>query len=532
MGWFCLPRQPRAKACSWNWQLAARFGPKRQFAAYGSLQSGTAVGSPAWQFVRLAAASLEGKTLSSTDTLEGNPQPDPAEATHDASLEDTREGGHADEHDHAHNGHEHQHGPILNPDCTRELVLDVPAEEVSKAYGTVVGNYRKYAKIPGFRAGKVPETVIKRRYATEIRKDVIDGLLPERFNKAVRDLGVAPVGQPQVTELTVEDGAPLHVKAVFEFIPAFSIEGYQSVTVEKPPVEITEDEFRLEMAELRESRATIEPVEEDRALADGDWAQITYKGQIEGDAEAAPIAGEDTLVEIGGKDTVEAFSTALRGAKPGQELKAEVIYPAEYADAKLAGKTVAYDVEVKAIKKRTLPELDDDFAKELGAYESFADLEKRVREHMAIRKRRSVEGETKDRLFAALTERYPFPVPELLVQEQIDARLERGLRALAAQGMNTEQMRKLDFPRLRAAQRPSAIAEAKTNVLLDRIASEENIAVSDEELDRALQFAALQSREPVDTLKVRLTEDGGLARMREQLRREKTASLLYQRLPA
>jgi len=496
------------------------------------LHSGTAVGSPAWQFVRLAAASLEGKTLSSTDTLEGNPQPDPVEATRGTSLEDTREGGHAGEHDHAHEGHEHQHGPILNPDCTRELVLDVPAEEVSKAYGTVVGNYRKYAKIPGFRAGKVPETVIKRRYATEIRKDVIDGLLPERFNKAVRELGVAPVGQPQVTELTVEEGAPLHVKAVFEFIPAFSIEGYQSVTVEKPPVEITEEEFRLEMAELRESRATIEPVEEDRALVDGDWAQITYKGQIEGDAEAAPIAGEDTLVEIGGKDTVEAFSTALRGAKPGQELKAEVIYPAEYADAKLAGKTVAYDVEVKAIKKRTLPELDDDFAKELGAYESFADLEKRVREHMAIRKRRSVEGETKDRLFAALTERYPFPVPESLVQEQIDARLERGLRALAAQGMNTEQMRKLDFPRLRAAQRPSAIAEAKTNILLDRIASEENIAVSDEELDQALQFAALQSREPVDTLKVRLTEDGGLARMREQLRREKTASLLYQRLPA
>ena len=118
------------------------------------------------------------------------------------------------------------------------------------------------------------------------------------------------------------------------------------------------------------------------------------------------------------------------------------------------------------------------------------------------------------------------------MQEQIDARLERGLRALAAQGMNTEQMRKLDFARLRAAQRSSAIAEVKTNILLDRIASEENIAVSDEELDNALQLAALQSREPVDTLKGRLTEDGGLVRIREQLRHEKTASLLYERLPA
>ncbi len=480
--------------------------------------------------VRLLARNLrpEGKTLSSTDTLEKNPNPEAAEAAQDHHHEDHDHEGHS----HEHEGHDHQHGPVLNPDCTRELVLDIPVEEVSKAYRTVTGNYRKYAKIPGFRAGKVPESVVGRRYAAEIRKDVIDGLLPERFNKAVAELGVRPVGQPQVTELTVEDGSPLHVKAVFEFVPAFSIEGYQDVTVAKPPVEITDAEFKAELEQLRESRATVEPVEEDRPLKDGDWAQISYKGQIDGQADAAPIGGEDTLVEIGGKDTVEAFSAVLRGAKVGQELKAEVIYPADYAEANLAGKTVAYDVEVKAIKKRTLPDLDDDFAKELGAYESFADLEERIGEHLASRKRRSVEGETKDRLFAALTEKYPFPVPESLVQEQIDARLERGLRALAAQGMDTEQMRKLDFGRLRAAQRDSATAEVKTFILLDRIAHEEGITVSDEELDRELQLAALQSREPLDALKVRLTEDGGLARIREQLRRERTATVLYERLPA
>ena len=481
------------------------------------------------------------QTLSSTDTLENNPQPESAEAAHTHDHEGHEHEGHEHEgHDHA-----HQHGPVLNPECTRELVLDIAAEEVTKAYGSVVKNYRKYAKIPGFRAGKVPETVVKRRYAAEIRKEVIDGLLPERFNKAVMEQGVRPVGQPQVTELTGEEGSPLHVKAVFEYVPDFSIEGYKTVTVEKPPVEITEEEYTREVAQLRESRATVEPVEEDRVLKDGDWAEITYKGQIEGEAEAAPmnhptdkdlsagtpISGENTLVEIGGKDTVEAFSTALRGAKPGQELKAEVIYPADYAEPKLAGKTVAYEVEVKAIKKRTLPDLDDDFAKELGAYESVADLEARIREHMGSRKRRSVEGETKDRLMAALTERFPFPVPESLVQEQIDTRLERGLRALAAQGMNPEQMRKLDFTRLRVAQRDGATAEVKTNILLDRIALEEQISVTDEELDRELQLAALQSREPIDALKVRLTQDGGLARIREQMRREKTASVLYERLP-
>jgi trigger factor len=458
--------------------------------------------------------------LSSTDTVENNPTPESAEGTH--------------EHDQAHEGHdhEHQHGPVLNPDCTRELVLDIDAAEVSKAYRKVVAGYRKYAKIPGFRNGKVPETVVKRRFATEIRKEVIDGLLPERFNKAVTELGVAPVGQPQVTELTVDDGQPLHVKAVFEFIPAFSIENYQSVTVDKPSTESTEEEYQQEINQLRESRAIVEPVEEDRALVDGDWAQISFKGQVEGDAEAAPVSGEDSLVEIGGKDTVEAFTASLRGAKAGQELKAEVIYPADYAEPKLAGKTVSYEVTVKAIKKRTLPVLDDDFAKELGNYENLAALEARIHEHLADRKRRSVEGETKDRLMAALIERFPFPVPESLVQEQIDARLERGLRALAAQGMETEQMRKLDFGRLRAAQRDGAVAEVKASILLDRIALEEKIEVADEEMDHELQMAALQSREPIDTLRSRLTADGGLARIREQLRREKVASVLYERLPA
>ncbi len=408
--------------------------------------------------------------------------------------------------------------------------MDVEAAEVAKTYNRVAGNYRKYARIPGFRPGKVPESVIRRKFAGEIRKEVIDTLLPGRFNKAVEALGLQPVGQPQVTELSVEDGQPMHVKAVFEYIPDFSIDGYKDVQVEKASAEVSEDEFKQEIERLRESRAVVEPVEEDRALVDGDWAQISYTGFIEAEA-ADPIEGQDALVEIGGKETVAAFTDALRGAKAGQELKAEVVYPADYAEPKLAGKTVAYDVEVKAIKKRTLPELNDEFAKEIGSYESLADLETRVREYLTMRKQRSVEGETKDKLFAALTERFTFPVPESLVQDQIDQRLDRGLRALAAQGMSPEQMRRMDFTRLRAAQRESATAEVKTSLILDRIAREENITVSDDDMEHELQMAALQSREPVDALKVRLTENGGLARIREQLKREKTANVLYERLP-
>ena len=466
--------------------------------------------------------------MTSTDTLENKQNPT-AEGV--VEHDDPGHEGHH-HHDHDHNHEHHHHGPVLNPECTRELVLDVPAEDVSKAFRKVSRNYQKYAKIPGFRAGKVPESVVKKRFAEQIRKDVIDQLLPEKFNQAVRELGVAPVGQPQVTELTVEDGQTLHVKAVFEYIPPFSIDGYKEVTVPKPSVEITEDEYEHEITQLRESRATVEPVEEDRKIVDGDWAEISYTGKVEGADDAPPVSGEDTLVEVGGKDTVEAFSSALRDAKPGEQLHVSAAYPADYPEAKLAGKTVDYEIAVKAIKKRTLPELNDELAKEVGDYDNLAELENRVREHLGNRKRRSLEGETKDRLMHALIERFPFPVPESLVQEQVDARLERGLRALAAQGMQTEQMRKLDFGRLREAQRDSAVAEVKTGLLLARIAHEEGVEVSDEELDREIQIAALQSREPVETLRARLTEDGGLARIREQLKREKTAQLLYERLPA
>jgi len=420
----------------------------------------------------------------------------------------------------------------LNPECTREVVVEASAEEVSKAFRKVTRTYQKYARIPGFRPGKTPESVIQRKFATEIRKEVIDSLLPERFNQSIREQNLKPVGQPQVTELTVEDGKPLLVKAVFEYIPDFSIDGYQSVTVEKPSVEVTDEEFNREMEELRESRATIEPVEEDRPLVDGDWAQITYTGVIQGEDGGDPVQGEDALVEIGGKDTVEAFTQVLRGAKPGQELKAEVIYPTEYPDKRIAGKTVTYDITVKAIKNRTIPELNDEFAKEMGNYESLTDLQTRVREHMAQRKRNSVESETKDRLFAALSQKFAFAVPESLVQDRIDARLERGLRALAAQGMQAEQMRKLDFGRLRTAQRDGAVAEVRATILMDRIAEAENITVTDEEVEHEIQIAAIQSREPVETLHKRLTEDGGLARIREQLKREKVADLLYERLPA
>jgi trigger factor len=454
----------------------------------------------------------------------------PAEATAQEVTEPETAIEGAEAHDHAghdHEGHEHHHhAPALNPECTREIEVEVPADEVSKAFKTIAKRYQKQARIPGFRAGKVPESLIRKRFAESIRQEVVEAVVPGHFRAAIEKQNVAPVSQPQVTDLHLEEGEPLKFKAAFEIQPEFSIDGYQDVTVEKPSSELTDAEFETELERIRDSRSTMEPVTEDR-----DFAQITFKGEVKSDdAEAKPIEGEDTLVEVGGKNTVPAFNDALRGAKPGQELKFEVGYPEDFGEKRLAGQTVAYDVEVKGIKKKVAPELNDEFAKELGEYESLEDFKQQFREHLANDKKRKVEVETRERLLDALVAKFEFPVPESMVQNQIDARLDRGLRALAAQGMKTEDMRKLDFERLREAQRPSALSEVKGSVLLDRISDAEKVEVSDEEVERELQVISLQTREPLETLRERLTGEGNLARIRAQIRREKTGNLLVARL--
>lgn len=442
--------------------------------------------------------------------------------------------GHDDE------GHEHhQHAqaqPTLNPECTREVEVEVPADEVSKTFRNVVKRYQKLARIPGFRPGKVPETVLRSRFGSSIREEVVEAVLPQHFREAIAKQNLSPVSQPQVANLELEEGKPLRFKAIFEVLPEFSVEGYQEVKVERPDTELTDAEFDAELDRIRDAHSTMEDVSEDRGLADGDYAQISFKGALQDEAKVegqtpAPIEGADVNVEIGGKDTVEAFSSALRGAKPGQELKFEVTYPEEFGQKRLAGKTVAYDVEVKGIRRKVQPALDDQFAKELGGdYESVEDFKQKLREHLASEKKQRLMMDTRNRLVDALVQKFQFPVPESLVQNQVDTRLERGLRALAAQGMRTEDMRKMDFGRLREGQRESALNEVKGSILLDRIADAENIQVPDEEIERELQVISLQTREPLETLRDRLTREGNLARIREQLRREKTGNLLVERL--
>jgi trigger factor len=446
-------------------------------------------------------------------------------------------------HDHEHE-HEHEPAPSLNPELTREIEVEVPADEVSKAFKTVVKRYQKLARIPGFRAGKVPESLIRSKFAKEVRQEVLESLVTAPFRKSIDDQKLRPVSEPQLLDMQLVEGQPLKFKAAFEVAPEFDIAGYESIHVTKPDVELTGEEFDAELARVLDAHATVEPVDEDRALAEGDWAEIQFRGEVRDLAQTVtedgvantsqnePITGDDVLVEIGGKNTLAAFNDALRGAKPGQELTFEVDYPADFGDQRLAGQTVSYDVTIKSIKRKTYPEKDAEFAKQLGNYESWDDFENKLREHAAGRKKDALENGAKDRMLEELIGRYQFPVPESFVQQQVDARLDRGLRALAQQGMTADEMRKLDFGRLRAAQRDQAVNEVKVSMILDKVAETEGVVVSDEDLDRELLMLSIQSREPLEALRERLASDGGLDRIREQMRREKTGSVLYEKLSA
>ena len=459
-----------------------------------------------------------------------------------ATEEHTHEHHDHEGHHHSHDGH--QHGPSLNPELTREIAVEVPADVVAKSFKSVVKRYQKLARIPGFRSGKVPESLVRSKFSNEIRQEVLEGLVGERFRESIDQQKLKPVSQPQIVDLKLNDGEALHFKAAFEVMPEIDVTGYETIKIAKPDTALSEDEYNAELQHILDGHATVEAVDEDRALADGDWAEIQFKGEIkdlaqivteEGATSAskeAPVTGDDVLIEIGGKNTLPAFDAALKGAKPGQELTFEVDYPAEFGERRLAGKTVAYDVTVKAIKRKIYPERTEEFAKQLGDYENFAEFETKLREHTADRKRQGMENHAKDALVEALLAKYQFPVPESLVQQQIDQRLDRGLRALAQQGMRADDMRKLDFGKLREAQRDQAVNEVRASMLLDKIADAENIQVNEEDMERELLMASIQAREPLDTLRQRLTQDGTLNRIREQLRRERTGQALYEKLAA
>jgi trigger factor len=412
-----------------------------------------------------------------------------------------------------------------NESTKREIAVQIPAEEVQRETDALIQKYQKLARLPGFRKGHAPASLIRQRFAEDIKTEVVEALVPRYFRQEAERQGLVPVSQPRVRDLHIHDGEPLTFKASFEVLPEIKVEGYRELRADQPVIEVTDEEVEQALNQLRERQASYDAIE-GRALADGDFAQIALDGKPR-EGEGQPVHMDDVLVEIGGQNTMPEFTEHLRGSSAGEEKTFEVKYPEDSNDQRLAGKTFDYTVKVLSLKRKNLPELNDAFAKELGEFASVEELRKRIRENMEAEKRHTAEHESKDKLVAELVKRNDFEVPEAMVDRQIDVRLERGLRALAAQGMRAEDMKKMDLNRLRAGQRDQAVEEVKAALLLDRIADLEKVEVSDEEIDREIEALAAQTKQTSEAVRARLTRDGALDRIRNRIRNEKTLDFLY-----
>jgi trigger factor len=411
----------------------------------------------------------------------------------------------------------------------REIAVEIPVEEVNRETESLIQKYQKLARIPGFRRGHVPASIIRQRFAEDLKSDVVEALVPRYFRKEADKQGLIPVSQPQVTDLHLKDNEPLRFKATFEVMPEVKVDGYKELRAEKPEVTVTDEEVAQSLNGLLERHATFTSVE-GRSLADGDYAQVSLDGKPKDapkEAQDKPVHMDEVLVEIAGKNTMPEFTENLRGASPGDERVFEVTYAQDASEQRLAGKTFTYTVKVQSIKQKSLPELDDRFATQVGEFKTLDEVRQRIREGMESERKHTAEHQAKDKLVAELVKRSEFEVPEALVDRQIDVRLERGLRALAAQGMKAEDIKKMDLNRLRVGQRDQALQEVKASLLLDKIAEEEKIEVSDEEIDREIDALATQSKQTPEAIRARLTRDGALDRIRNRIRSEKTLDFLY-----
>ena len=408
--------------------------------------------------------------------------------------------------------------------CRRELDLEIPAEEVSKATERVAKELARVARVPGFRPGKAPISLIKRRFADDIKGEVLQSLVPERVEKAVVEQKLSPVSQPQVDKLDFNEGQPLKFRAVFEVLPEFGLGTYKGLEIEMPPMEVTDEDVMKALEETQERAAAFAPVE-GRAVENGDFAQLKLVGTPADGGE--PINADSVLCHVGAEETMEPFNTSLRGANIGDHKEFDVEYPADYPDEKLAGKKFHYAADVTGIKTKKLPELNDEFAKDVSDAATLEELKTKIRESLVHQRDHRQRDLQRERVIAELVKLHDFPVPESLVESQMDVRLERMVRSLAQQGVDPRAVN-LDWPALRGRQQDRAKDDVKAELIIDRIASTEKIDVTDEEVEHELEHVASHSGESVEAIRARLTKQGALDRMKAKLRSDKTLDWLAQ----
>ena len=413
---------------------------------------------------------------------------------------------------------------MADESCRRELDLEIPADEVSKAMERVAKEFARLARVPGFRPGKAPIPLIKKRFAEDIKGEVLQTLVPQRVEKAVAEQKLTPVSQPQVDKVEYNEGQPVKFRASFEVLPEFALGNYKNLEIEMPEMQITDESVAETLAEMQQRAATFTPVE-GRAVENDDFVQVKLHGTPEGGGD--PLQADSVLCHVGAEETMEPFNENLRGANAGDHKNFDVEYPADYPDAKLSGKKFHYSVDVLGVKTKTLPEINDEFAKDVSDAASLEELKKKIRESLEHERDHRQKELQREKVLAELVKLHAFPVPDSLAEHQMDVRLERVVRSLAQQGVDPRAVN-VDWVSLRRRQEERARDDVKAELVVDRIATEEQIDVTEEELQHELEHVASHGGESAEAIRARLTKQGALDRMKAKLRSDKTVDWLAQ----
>ena len=420
-------------------------------------------------------------------------------------------------------------------DTKKNLVVEIPSTIVDAEIDKVSRDYSRAARIPGFRPGKVPAKVVRQRFRDQILHDVAHGLIPRAVDEALRERGVEPVDTPDIQDVVVEEGQPLKFTATFETVPPIDPGDYSGLTLRKKSVSIDDAAVEQALEQLRERAARYEPVE-DRGIANGDSvlmdmvriAMVPAKADEEsesGEPEEQTDRHENITVDIGGRANPPGFDEQLMNLSAGDSKSFDVNYPADYTIAELAGTTVRYEVTIKAVRRRVVPDLDDELAKDIGEFQSLDALRTRVRADLEHEGTHESEREMRSELLKQLAARVEFEVPASLVDREVDRRVEEFVRRLIEQQIDPMRTN-INWEEFRERQKDAASEAVKSALVLDEVARREGLTAADDEVEAEVQRYAERTGRSAAAVRARLEKEGGLGRVHSGLRREKTVNFL------
>jgi trigger factor len=407
--------------------------------------------------------------------------------------------------------------------CKHAIEVSVPVEVVDAEAEKVAGQFQRKARIQGFRPGKAPLSMIRKSFQPDIRQKVVENLIPQYLDRQFEEEHLKVVSRPDITNVHFAPGEPLVFKAEFEVAPEFELGEYRGLEVPYAEPVVTDEDVDRRLEEMREQRASFLNVDP-RPLEDGDFAVLSLES-LRGVDE--PVKSDEMTLELGGKDTLPAFTEGLRGASPGDEKDLEVVYPDDYSPEKLAGKTVVFHIHVKGVRRKELPELNDEFAKDLGDFRSLDELKQAIRKNIFGQREFEAQQTAKNQLVEKLVDAHSFPIPQVYVDRQIETRVSQRLEQIAQEGVDISQF-KPDWDKLREAQGEQARREVAASLLLGKVAERESIHATKEEVDKQIEQIARQQRQSVPLARKRLEENGGIDRIVNHIATEKTLRLLFE----